>query len=103
MLDELFPIEDSILMTQHGSIKDTRYVHLLNQFSRNSTKREGERKVLTHPLFESRFYPDLKHMGEPVARKVILEWLNKLFKSIPPSICDKTEAKTTPLLNGYGH
>jgi hypothetical protein len=42
-------------------------------------------------------------MGEPVARKAILEWLNKLFKSIPPSICDKSEAKTTSLLNGYGH
>lgn len=45
-------------------------------------------------------------MGEPLARKEILEWVNKLFKSIPassPKVLDKAEAKLTPLLNGYGH
>lgn len=76
MLDELSPIEDYILATQHGSIKDVR------------------------------FYPDLKHMGEPVARKDILEWVNKLFKSVPASnlkALENAETKITPLLNGYGH
>ena len=28
MLDELSPIEDYILATQHGSIKDVRYVQI---------------------------------------------------------------------------
>ena len=45
-------------------------------------------------------------MGEPLARKEILEWVNKLFKSIQissPKVTDNAEAKITPLLNGYGH
>lgn len=47
MLDDVFPIEDSILALQHGSIK------------------------------EARFMPDLKHLGEPVAGEVIWEWIEK--------------------------
>ncbi|MCJ1225198.1 hypothetical protein MMC12_001847 [Toensbergia leucococca] len=54
MLDELFPIEDCMLPLQHGSVKDAR------------------------------FFQGLKHMGEPVARKYILEWVAELFASQPP-------------------
>lgn len=45
-------------------------------------------------------------MGEPVARKDILAWVNKLFRSIPagsPEELEKTEVKTTALVvNGHG-
>ncbi|KAH0282315.1 yellowish-green 1-like protein [Aureobasidium namibiae CBS 147.97] len=51
MLDELFPIEDSQLMLQHGSAK------------------------------EARFFAGIKHMGEPHARPFITEWIDELFKS----------------------
>ncbi|KAL9101311.1 MAG: hypothetical protein Q9163_003423 [Psora crenata] len=76
MFDELCPIEDSMLPTQHGSIKDAR------------------------------FYPDLKHMGEPVARKDILEWLNKLFKSLEassPQILNEPYAESALQAIGYGY
>ena len=87
MLDELAPIEDCILGTQHGSIKDARYVVT-----------RAQAHTLTD--FLCRFYPELKHMGEPVARKDILGWLNRLFKSVPT---EGSEAKATKLVNGYGH
>ncbi|KAF2686461.1 yellowish-green 1-like protein [Lentithecium fluviatile CBS 122367] len=52
MLDELFPIEDCLLPLRYGSVK------------------------------EARFFEDSKHMGEPHARKYILEWVEGLFKSV---------------------
>jgi hypothetical protein len=52
MLDELFPIEDSMLMMQHGSVK------------------------------EARFFQGIKHMGEPYAMPMAVEWVGNLFKSI---------------------
>jgi hypothetical protein len=52
MLDELFPIEDSMLMMQHGSVK------------------------------EARFFEGVKHMGEPFAMPVALEWVESVFKGI---------------------
>jgi len=52
MLDELFPIEDSMLMMQHGSIK------------------------------EARFFEGIKHMGEPYAMPMAIEWVANLFKGI---------------------
>ena len=52
MLDELFPIEDSMLMMQHGSVK------------------------------EARFFEGVKHMGEPFAMPVALEWVGSVFKGI---------------------
>ena len=52
MLDELFPVEDSMLMMQHGSVK------------------------------EARFFEGIKHMGEPYAMPVILDWVGKLFETI---------------------
>ena len=55
MLDELFPIEDSMLMMQHGSIK------------------------------EARFFQGIKHMGEPYAMPMAVEWVGNLFKSIQSS------------------
>jgi hypothetical protein len=49
MLDDVFPIEDSFLALQHGSIKDAR------------------------------FLPNIKHLGEPVAGMIILEWIERIF------------------------
>lgn len=49
MLDNFFPIEDSILALQYGSIK------------------------------EARFIPGLKHLGEPVAGPIIFDWIEKIF------------------------
>lgn len=49
MLDDVFPIEDSILALQHGSVK------------------------------EARFVPGLKHLGEPVAGPIIFGWIGKIF------------------------
>jgi len=49
MLDNVFPIEDSVLALQYGSIK------------------------------EARFIPGLKHLGEPVAGPMIFEWIEKIF------------------------
>ncbi|OCL14476.1 yellowish-green 1-like protein [Glonium stellatum] len=54
MLDELFPIEDCMLPLQHGSVKDAR------------------------------FFQGSKHMGEPHARKFILEWVTDLFATVGP-------------------
>ena len=56
MLDELFPIEDSMLLTQHGSVK------------------------------EARFFQGIKHMGEPYAMPMAVDWVGNLFKGIqsPP-------------------
>ncbi|KAI9779588.1 MAG: hypothetical protein M1816_003469 [Peltula sp. TS41687] len=51
--DEIFPIEDSLLTLQHGSVK------------------------------EARFLPGLRHMGDPAATKLILEWIPKLLQTIP--------------------
>ena len=50
MLDNIFPVEDSFLALQHGSIK------------------------------EARFMPDLKHLGEPVAEPIIYDWIEKIFR-----------------------
>jgi len=55
MLDDVFPIEDSLLALQHGSIK------------------------------EARFIPGLKHLGEPIARPIIFEWIEIVLR-------DSTEA-----------
>jgi len=55
MLDNVFPIEDSLLALQHGSIK------------------------------EARFIPGLKHLGEPIARPIIFEWIEIVLR-------DSTEA-----------
>lgn len=52
MLDELFPIEDCLLLTRYGGVK------------------------------ECRFFEDSKHMGEPYARGVILEWLENLLQTV---------------------
>ena len=52
MLDDVFPIEDSILALQHGSIK------------------------------EARFMPDVKHLGEPVAGEVIFGWIKETFSQL---------------------
>lgn len=52
MLDELFPIEDCLLPLRYGSVKEVR------------------------------FFEDSKHMGEPHARKYILEWVESLFKTV---------------------
>ena len=114
MLDELSPIEDSILTTQYGSIKDARYVQpsggafsaSLTSIARQKSLRGWRRglPLLTSASSQNRFYPDLKHMGEPLARKTILEWLDKLFKSIPASSSkDSNEAdvKALPLVNGH--
>lgn len=62
-------------MTQYGSIKDAK------------------------------FYPDLKHMGEPKARKEILEWVKKLFESAATrqGEPEANGVKLAPLTNGYGH
>jgi len=54
MLDELFPIEDCMLPLQYGSVKDAR------------------------------FFQGSKHMGEPHARKFILEWVKDLFATVGP-------------------
>jgi hypothetical protein len=54
----------------------------------------------------NRFYPDLKHMGEPLARKAILEWVGKLFESVPANsskALENGDAKAAALSNGYGH
>ncbi|MCJ1436593.1 hypothetical protein MMC27_005973 [Xylographa pallens] len=50
MNDSIFPIEDSLLPLQHGSIK------------------------------EARFIPGAAHMGEPAAGKIILPWIEKLLQ-----------------------
>lgn len=50
--DQIFPIEDSILTMQHGSVK------------------------------EARFLPGLAHMGEPAAGKVITAWLQDFFRGV---------------------
>jgi len=50
MLDDVFPIEDSLLVLQHGSIK------------------------------EARFIPGLKHLGEPVAGPIIFEWIETVLR-----------------------
>jgi len=55
MLDELFPIEDCMLMMQHGSVK------------------------------EARFFEGIKHMGEPYAMPMALEWVGNLFKGVQSS------------------
>jgi hypothetical protein len=52
MLDELFPIEDSMLMVRHGRIKGAR------------------------------FFEGIKHMGEPYAILMAIEWVANLFKGI---------------------
>jgi hypothetical protein len=52
MLDELFPIEDSMLMMQHGSVK------------------------------EARFFAGIKHMGEPYAMPMAIQWVKDLFGGI---------------------
>jgi hypothetical protein len=49
ILDDVFPIEDSYLALQHGSIKDAR------------------------------FLPGLKHLGEPFASPIIFEWMSSVF------------------------
>ncbi|MCJ1394611.1 hypothetical protein MMC18_007491 [Xylographa bjoerkii] len=48
MNDSIFPIEDSLLPLQHGSIKEARYI------------------------------PGASHMGEPAATKIILPWIEQL-------------------------
>lgn len=52
MLDELFPIEDCLLPLRYGSVK------------------------------ECRFFEDSKHMGEPNARKHILQWVESIFRTV---------------------
>ncbi|ORY09072.1 yellowish-green 1-like protein [Clohesyomyces aquaticus] len=52
MLDELFPIEDCLLPLRYGSPKEVR------------------------------FFEDSKHMGEPHARKFILEWVESIFGNV---------------------
>lgn len=47
-----------------------------------------------------RFFQGLKHMGEPAARPVIQEWLDRLFGTLPSKSADD-EAKT--LTNGVKH
>lgn len=49
MLDDVFPIEDSILALQYGSIK------------------------------EARFIPGNKHLGVPVAEPIIFGWIEDIF------------------------
>lgn len=51
MNDENFPIEDSMLPLQHGSVK------------------------------EARFVPGALHMGEPAAGPVIMAWLEGILGS----------------------
>lgn len=83
-----------------------RLSHFLDLIEPEFLRGEDEKFSADLDFFKNRFYPDLKHMGEPVARKDILEWINKLFKSIPTNNSvgsEKVGAKITPLLNGYGH
>jgi hypothetical protein len=45
-------------------------------------------------------------MGEPLARKAILEWVGKLFESVPANsskALENGDAKAAALSNGYGH
>lgn len=51
MNDQIFPIEDSFLMLQHGSVKEARFVQ------------------------------GLGHMAEPAATKIISEWLAGFFRT----------------------
>lgn len=42
-------------------------------------------KIANELCLGNRFYPDLKHMGEPYARKDSMAWLVKLFGiTLPP-------------------
>jgi hypothetical protein len=52
MLDDVFPIEDSLLALQRGSIK------------------------------EARFMPDMKHLAEPAAGEMIFEWIEKTLSQL---------------------
>ena len=49
MNDEIFPIEDSILPLQHGSVKDARFI------------------------------PNSMHMGEPAASPIIIKWVGEIL------------------------
>lgn len=49
MNDEIFPIEDSMLPLQHGSVKDARFI------------------------------PNSMHMGEPAAGPIILKWIEAIL------------------------
>ena len=94
MLDELFPIEDGLLTLEHGSIKEARYVSgsiPLILFSG---------RILTRGWISS-FFQGLKHMGEPAARPVIQEWLDRLFGTVASSNAGSEEAKM--LTNGVKH
>ncbi len=49
MNDEIFPIEDSMIPLQHGSVKDARFI------------------------------PNSMHMGEPAAGPVIVDWIEGIL------------------------
>ena len=54
--------------------------------------------IANSKLFETGYVLAGKHMGEPLTTKAILQWLNKMFGSIPFSSCEgveKPESKKT--------
>ena len=51
MNDEIFPIEDSMIPLEHGSVKDARFI------------------------------PNSMHMGEPAAGPIIIKWVREILGS----------------------
>ena len=111
MEDDIFPIEDSILPLQHGSVKEARWVFFFSFFpfflfsflksSANACLRES---AMADSLFTplDRFLPGLKHMGEPVAGKVIVKWIEKLLRSIPVEVKNQEVTAVNPSgVKGY--
>ena len=67
MNDEIFPIEDSMIPLQHGSVKEARYIFSLYKCSVT---------VLTACCS---FIPNAVHMGEPAVGPVIINWIEGLI------------------------
>lgn len=68
MNDEIFPIEDSIIPLQHGSVKEARYAF----FSRECSMTEYPDRLYS-------FIPNAVHMGEPAVGPIIMHWVEGLL------------------------
>ena len=75
-MDEIFPIEDSLLPLQHGDVKEARYVSFPMFFAFDFSIWYG----FGDTDMRFRFIPNGKHMGEPFIAKLIFDWVKNLFK-----------------------
>ena len=76
--DGLMPIEDSMLLLDHGSPKEARWVTLCS-LSREKAPTSLQASSLTVIIATRRFFPQQLHMGYPFSNAIIYLWLEEVL------------------------